>query len=31
MRRADGFGFKWDRSGKSSKHFPFDWSGPGPS
>jgi hypothetical protein len=26
--RADGFGFKWDRSGKSSKHFPFDWSGP---
>jgi hypothetical protein len=29
--RADGFGFKWDRSGKSSKHFPFDWSGPGPT
>jgi len=27
--RADGFGFKWDRSGKSSKHFPFDWQGPG--
>lgn len=26
--RADGFGFKWDRSGKSSKHFPFDWNGP---
>lgn len=26
--RADGFGFKWERSGKSSKHFPFDWSGP---
>ena len=26
--RADGFGFKWDRSGKSSKHFPFDWQGP---
>jgi len=26
--RADGFGFKWDRSGKSSKHFAFDWSGP---
>lgn len=26
--RADGLGFKWDRSGKSSKHFPFDWSGP---
>jgi hypothetical protein len=27
--RAEGFGFKWERSGKSSKHFPFDWSGPG--
>lgn len=26
--RADAFGFTWDRSGKSSKHFPFDWSGP---
>jgi len=26
--RADGFGFKWERSGRSSKHFPFDWSGP---
>jgi hypothetical protein len=26
--QADGFGFKWKRSGKSSKHFPFDWSGP---
>jgi len=26
--RADGFGFKWNRSGKSSKHFPFDWTGP---
>ena len=26
--RADGFGFSWERSGKSSKHFPFDWSGP---
>ncbi|GAA4896188.1 DUF1326 domain-containing protein [Streptomyces coeruleoprunus] len=26
--RADAFGFRWDRSGKSSKHFPFDWSGP---
>ncbi len=29
LDRADGMGFKWDRSGKSSKHFPFDWSGPG--
>lgn len=29
--RADGFGFKWNRSGKSSKHFPFDWTGPGES
>ena len=26
--QADAFGFNWDRSGKSSKHFPFDWSGP---
>jgi hypothetical protein len=26
--RADTFGFTWDRSGKSSKHFPFDWTGP---
>jgi hypothetical protein len=26
--RADGLGFKWERSGKSSKHFPFDWTGP---
>jgi hypothetical protein len=26
--RADGFDFNWDRTGKSSKHFPFDWTGP---
>ena len=26
---ADGFGFKWEWDGRSSKHFPFDWSGPG--
>lgn len=26
--RADAYGFSWERSGKSSKHFPFDWSGP---
>ena len=26
--RADGFGFNWDWAGRSSKHFPFDWSGP---
>ncbi|NUT44125.1 MAG: DUF1326 domain-containing protein [Thermoactinospora sp.] len=25
---ANAFGFSWERSGKSSKHFPFDWSGP---
>jgi hypothetical protein len=24
---ADGFGFKWEWDGRSSKHFPFDWSG----
>ncbi len=26
--RAEGFGFKWEWDGKSSKHLPFDWSGP---
>lgn len=26
--RADAFGFKWDRAGRSSKHMHFDWSGP---
>jgi hypothetical protein len=26
--RADGFGFSWDWAGRSSKHFPFEWSGP---
>lgn len=26
--RADAFGFHWERSGNSSKYFPFDWSGP---
>ncbi|MFF9852282.1 DUF1326 domain-containing protein [Streptomyces litmocidini] len=26
--RADAFGFSWERTGKSSKYFPFDWSGP---
>jgi hypothetical protein len=25
---ADAFGFRWDWAGRSSKHFPFDWSGP---
>jgi hypothetical protein len=23
--RVDGFGFKWEHKGKSSKHYPFDW------
>jgi hypothetical protein len=23
---ADGFGFKWDWAGRSSKHIPFEWS-----
>jgi len=27
--RVDGFGFRWDWAGRSSKHFPFDWNGPG--
>lgn len=26
--RADAFGFHWNREGKSSKHIPFDWTGP---
>jgi hypothetical protein len=26
--RAEAFGFEWEREGKSSKHIPFDWSGP---
>jgi hypothetical protein len=26
---VDAFGFKWSWAGKSSKHIPFDWSGPG--
>jgi hypothetical protein len=26
---VDSFGFKWDWTGRSSKHIPFDWSGPG--
>lgn len=29
--RADSFGFKWEWNGKSSKHIPFNWSGPGPA
>ena len=28
MDRADAFGFKWNRSGRSSKHIGFNWSGP---
>ncbi len=26
--RAEGFGFKWEWDGKSSKHLPFEWGGP---
>ncbi|MFE0701453.1 DUF1326 domain-containing protein [Streptomyces sp. NPDC058872] len=26
--RVDAFGFRWSREGQSSKHIPFDWSGP---
>jgi hypothetical protein len=26
--RVDAFGFKWERSGKSSKYIAFEWSGP---
>jgi len=28
---VQAFGFKWDWAGRSSKHIPFDWSGPGRS
>jgi hypothetical protein len=31
VNSVEGFGFKWDRAGRSSKHIPVDWSGPGPS
>ena len=27
--QVDALGFKWEWGGKSSKHIPFDWSGPG--
>lgn len=26
--RAEGFGFKWEWDGKSSKHLPFEWGRP---
>ncbi|MCB5179680.1 DUF1326 domain-containing protein [Streptomyces antimicrobicus] len=26
--RVDAFGFEWSRDGQSSKHIPFDWTGP---
>ena len=26
--KADTMGFKWERKGQSSKHIPFEWSGP---
>lgn len=26
--RVDGFGLGWNWAGKSSKHIPFDWTGP---
>jgi len=27
--KVDAYGFRWDWAGKSSKHIPFDWTGPG--
>ena len=27
--KVDVFGFKWSHVGQSSKHIPFDWTGPG--
>ena len=29
--RTDGFGFNWTGEGRSSKHIPFEWSGPDPT
>jgi hypothetical protein len=29
--RVDALGLKWEWDGKSSKHIPFEWSGPGES
>lgn len=26
--QADSFGFRWERSGQSSKHYAFEWTGP---
>ncbi len=26
--QVDAYGFQWDWAGKSSKHIPFDWTGP---
>jgi hypothetical protein len=26
--RVDAYGFQWNWAGKSSKHIPFDWTGP---
>ena len=27
--KVNAYGFEWDWAGRSSKHIPFDWSGPG--
>ena len=27
--RVDAYGWTWEWAGRSSKHFPFDWNGPG--
>jgi hypothetical protein len=26
--QVDAYGFQWNWAGKSSKHIPFDWTGP---
>lgn len=28
VNKAEGFGFKWDWAGRSSKHMRFEWTGP---
>jgi hypothetical protein len=31
IARTEGFGFKWQGEARSSKHIPFDWTGPNPA
>lgn len=31
VARTEGFGFNWSGENRSSKHIPFDWTGPDPA